>query len=161
MNGENTISKIEEKEARYALMGDQIRAFLDGETNTYAKLANVAAILMDGFDFFWVGFYLQDNEDELVVGPFQGPPACTRIRKGKGVCGSAWKLNKTIVVPDVTKYPGHIACSTVSKSEIVIPLNKNGKFIGVLDVDSDQLDHFTSTDANGLEHICNILANTI
>jgi len=161
MKGENTISKIQEKEARYALMGDQIRAFLDGETNTYAKLANVAAILMDGFDFFWVGFYLQDNEEELVVGPFQGPPACTRIRKGKGVCGSAWKLNKTIVVPDVTKYPGHIACSTVSKSEIVIPLNKNGKFIGVLDVDSDQLDHFTSTDANGLEHICKILANTL
>jgi len=161
MNGENTISEIEEKGVRYALVGDQIKAFLSGETNTYAKLANVAAILMDGFEFFWVGFYLKDNEEELVVGPYQGPLACTRIRKGKGVCGSSWELSKTIVVPDVTKYPGHIACSTATKSEIVIPMHKNGNFIGVLDVDSDQLDHFTSTDASGLEHICKILANSL
>jgi L-methionine (R)-S-oxide reductase len=161
MQGENTISEIEEKGARYALVGDQIKAFLSGETNTYAKLANVAAILMDGFEFFWVGFYLKDNEEELVVGPYQGPLACTRIRKGKGVCGSSWELNKTIVVPDVTKYPGHIACSTTTKSEIVIPMYKNGNFIGVLDVDSDQLDHFTSTDAGGLEHICKILADSL
>jgi GAF domain-containing protein len=108
------------------------------------------------FGFFWVGFYLVKNE-ELVLGPFQGPVACTRIKKGRGVCGAAWDRNETLVVPDVEKFPGHIACSSISKSEIVLPIRKNNEVVGVLDVDSELLNHFDQTDAEYLEKIIELI----
>jgi GAF domain-containing protein len=121
-----------------------------------ANLANTAAALKEQFGWFWVGFYLV-KEDELVLGPFQGPVACTRIRKGRGVCGSSWEQAKTLIVPDVEKFPGHIACSSLSKSEIVVPLFVNGAVVGVLDVDSSELDQFDNTDATYLEQIVGFL----
>ena len=156
-----TISEFEGKQQLYLATESQIKALIDVESNVYAKLANVAAVLKTNFDYFWVGFYLKHNSDELIIGPFQGPPACSRIRYGKGVCGKAWELNQTIIVPDVSTFPGHIACSAESKSEIVIPILKEGQIIGVLDVDSDQLAYFTKEDESGLERICKIVSDSL
>lgn len=141
------------KEERYAALLPQIKALTEGETDLIANLSNVSAALKMAFDFFWVGFYLV-KEDELVLGPFQGSIACTRIRKGRGVCGSAWAEKQTLVVPDVEAFPGHIACSSLSRSEIVVPLLRDGEVWGVLDIDSDELNTFDATDARFLELLC-------
>lgn len=133
------------KEEQYQALLPQMQGLLEGETDLIANLANVCAALKEQFNWLWIGFYLVKN-DELVVGPFQGPVACTRIKKGRGVCGTSWAERKTIIVEDVEKFPGHIACSSLSKSEIVVPVFKHGEVIGVLDVDSEQLNHFDSTD---------------
>ena len=140
------------KEEIYQSLIPQINGLLDGEPDLIANLANVAAALKEQFGWLWVGFYIVKNK-ELVLGPFQGPVACTRIKKGKGVCGTAWQNAKTLIVSDVEKFPGHIACSSLSKSEIVIPLLKNKKVVAVLDVDSDELDKFDETDKKYLEEI--------
>jgi L-methionine (R)-S-oxide reductase len=140
------------KEEQYRSLLPQISALLNGEKDRVANMANFVAALKEQFNFFWVGFYLVQG-DELVLGPFQGPVACTRIKKGRGVCGSAWLQEKTIIVPDVEKFPGHIACSSLSKSEIVIPIMCEGKVIGVLDVDSDQLESFDQIDQLYLEQM--------
>jgi GAF domain-containing protein len=140
------------KEEQYRALIPQIKGLVSGEPDLVANLANIAAALKEQFDFFWVGFYLV-KDDELVLGPFQGPVACTRISKGRGVCGASWAQANTIIVPDVEKFPGHIACSSISKSEIVIPLFKNNEVWGVLDVDSDQFNSFDETDAQFLQEI--------
>ena len=140
------------KEEQYRASIPQIKGLVNGEPDLVANLANIAAALKEQFDFFWVGFYLV-KDDELVLGPFQGPVACTRISKGRGVCGTSWAQANTIIVPDVEKFPGHIACSSISKSEIVIPLFKNNEVWGVLDVDSDQYNSFDETDAKFLQEI--------
>ncbi len=144
------------KEDQYQNLLPQIKGRLEGEPDLIANLANVAAALKEQFNFFWVGFYLVKN-DELVLGPFQGPVACTRIKKGRGVCGTSWEQAKTIIVPDVEKFPGHIACSSLSKSEIVLPLFKDRTVIGVLDVDSSSLDSFDETDKIYLERIIELI----
>ena len=141
-----------DKKAQYESLLPQIQALLNGEPNLIANLANIAAALKEQFNWFWVGFYWI-IEDELVLGPFQGPVACTRIKKGRGVCGAAWERSATIIVDDVEKFPGHIACSSLSKSEIVIPVFKDGKIMGVLDVDSSELAAFDATDQVYLEKI--------
>ncbi|MEM9416568.1 MAG: GAF domain-containing protein [Planctomycetota bacterium] len=143
---------------RYRELLPQLRAMLEGETDTIANLANTAAALKQAFGFFWVGFYLvkpQDNsETQLVLGPFQGHIACTRIAKGRGVCGSAWEQRQTLIVPDVDAFPGHIACASDSKSEIVVPmLDDTGEVWGVLDIDSDKLDDFSEVDRDALEQL--------
>lgn len=141
------------KKEMYATLLPQIKALVEGESNRVANLANVAAALKQTFGFFWVGFYLVED-GELVLGPFQGPIACTRIRYGRGVCGTAWKEGKTLVVLDVDKFPGHIACSSASRSEIVVPIyNKEKEVVGVLDIDSDRLAEFDETDREWLERI--------
>lgn len=140
------------KSEQYESLIPQIKALMDGETDLVANLANIAAALKEQFNWHWVGFYLVKN-DELVVGPFQGPVACTRIRKGRGVCGSSWEKAQTLIVPDVEKFPGHIACSSLSRSEIVVPIVRHGQVMGVLDVDSINLDEFDSTDQRYLELI--------
>ena len=140
------------KEQQYLSLIPQIKGLVSGEPDLVANLANIAAALKEQFDFFWVGFYLV-KDDELVLGPFQGPVACTRINKGRGVCGASWAQANTIIVPDVEKFPGHIACSSISKSEIVVPLIKNNEVWGVLDVDSDQYNSFDETDAQFLQEI--------
>ena len=140
------------KEEQYRALIPQIKGLVSGEPDLVANLANIAAALKEQFDFFWVGFYLV-KADELVLGPFQGPVACTRISKGRGVCGASWAQANTIIVPDVEKFPGHIACSSISKSEIVVPLFKNYEVWGVLDVDSDQYNSFDETDAQFLQEI--------
>ena len=140
------------KEETYQSLLPQIRELTRNEQDLIANLANISAVLKQAFGFFWVGFYLV-KESELVLGPFQGPVACTRIPLGKGVCGTAWKERRTIIVPDVEQFPGHIACSSESKSEIVVPLFNKGEIIGVLDIDSDQLNTFDETDAKYLEKI--------
>lgn len=142
------------KEEQYKSLLPQIKGLLEGETDLIANLANVAAALKQQFKWLWVGFYLVKN-NELIVGPFQGPVACTRIRKGKGVCGTSWAEAKTIIVDDVGKFPGHIACSSLSKSEIVIPIFKNNKVVAVLDVDSEALNNFDEADQKYLEAIVN------
>ncbi len=142
-----------DKAEKYRELLPQLHALVDTEVNRIANLANIAAALKQTFNFFWVGFYLVE-EDELVLGPFQGPIACTRIRFGKGVCGTAWKEERTLIVPDVEQFPGHIACSSDSKSEIVVPIKRQGEVIGVLDIDSDALNSFDETDARFLEEIC-------
>ncbi len=144
------------KQEQYLELIPQIKALLDGEPDLVANLANTAAALKEQFGWFWVGFYLVKG-DELVLGPFQGPVACTRIKKGRGVCGSSWSQSKTLIVPDVEKFPGHIACSSLSKSEIVVPLLVNGEVVGVLDVDSAELDQFDQTDLTYLEQIVGLL----
>lgn len=131
----------------------QIKGLVEGESDQIANLANVCAAIKECFGFFWVGFYLVKG-DELVLGPFQGPVACTRIRKGKGVCGTAWEKAETLVVEDVDNFPGHIACSSLSKSEIVVPLIKEKQVIGVLDIDSDSLATFDEVDAQFLSSLC-------
>ena len=145
------------KAEQYEALIPQIKGLLTGESNLIANLANTAAALKEQFGWFWVGFYLVEN-DELVLGPFQGPVACTRIRKGRGVCGSSWEQARTLIVPDVEKFPGHIACSSLSKSEIVIPLFKEGNIWGVLDVDSSEYNQFDETDQQYLEQIVALLA---
>src|SRR4026209_1889231 len=127
------------KEEQYESLLPQIKALLEGEQDLVANLANVAAALKEQFGWLWVGFYLVKN-DELVLGPFQGPVACTRIKKGKGVCGTSWAQEKTLIVPDVEKFPRHIACSSLSRSEIVVPVIRNEQVAAVLDVDSEHLD---------------------
>ncbi len=140
------------KQERYEALLPQLGALLDGETDLIANLANVAAALKQTFDFFWVGFYVVKG-DCLVLGPFQGPVACTRIRYGKGVCGTAWKEARTVVVPDVDLFPGHIACSSASRSEIVVPVRQGETVVAVLDIDSDRLAAFDETDAHYLERL--------
>ena len=144
------------KAAQYESLLPQIKGLLEGETNLVANLANIAAALKEQFNWWWVGFYWI-HEDELVLGPFQGPVACTRIKKGRGVCGKSWETEKTLIVEDVEKFPGHIACSSFSKSEIVVPVFKNGQIVGVLDVDSEHLAHFDETDRDFLEKIVDLI----
>lgn len=142
------------KAEKYQSLIPQLKALCEGESNRIANLANVAAALKQAFGFFWTGFYIV-RRDELVLGPFQGPLACTRIAMGKGVCGSAWKEKRTILVPDVEQFPGHIACSSDSKSEIVVPvLNSTGDVTMVLDIDSDKLNDFDHADEKYLGEIC-------
>lgn len=142
------------KKEKYLLLLKQIEALTEHETDTICAMANVAAMIHETFPFLWTGFYRKENEQTLVLGPFQGPMACTRIRKGKGVCGTSWEKDQTLVVPDVDKFPGHIACSSLSKSEIVVPLHQdNGEVCGVLDIDSDKLGTFDETDAEYLGRV--------
>ncbi len=144
------------KTEQYEALIPQIKALIEGEPDLIANLANIAGALKEQFGWFWVGFYLVKG-DQLVLGPFQGPVACTRINKGRGVCGTSWAKAATLIVPDVEKFPGHIACSSLSKSEIVVPLVNDGNVWGVLDVDSEQLDQFDGTDQIYLEQITRLV----
>lgn len=144
------------KQEQYESVLPQIKGLIEGEPDLIANLANTVAALKEQFGWFWVGFYLVKN-DELVLGPFQGPIACTRIRFGKGVCGTSWQKAETLIVADVELFPGHIACSSLSKSEIVVPIIRDGKVIGVLDVDSAELDQFDTIDQQYLEDIVNAI----
>lgn len=157
---ENLIIKGNNKKELYQTLIPQIEALVSAETDPVANMANIAAALKQSFHFFWVGFYVV-KENMLVLAPFQGPLACTRIKFGKGVCGTAWKEAHTIIVPDVEKFPGHIACSSLSRSEIVVPIIQNDSVIAVLDVDSEQLESFDQTDADYLEEICKRIAKKI
>ena len=148
-----------DKNDTYKLLLSQVKAMVKDETDPIANMANVAALIQETFHFWWTGFYRVIGE-QLVLGPFQGPVACTRIGFGKGVCGTSWKERRTIVVEDVEQFPGHIACSSESKSEIVIPLYKGEEVIGVLDIDSEKLATFDSTDQTFLEEIAKIVAAT-
>lgn len=145
------------KEEQYQSLIPQIKGLLEGEPDLVANLANTVAALKEQFGWLWVGFYLV-KQDELVLAPFQGPVACTRIRKGRGVCGTSWAQAKTLIVPDVEKFPGHIACSSLSRSEIVVPVIRNGEVIGVLDVDSAEADQFDETDQRYLEEIIGFIS---
>lgn len=145
------------KQEQYASLFPQVKALLEGETDLVANMANLAAALKEQFGWLWVGFYLV-KQDELVLGPFQGPVACTRIKKGRGVCGSAWEQNQTLIVPDVEKFPGHIACSSLSRSEIVVPVRRNGEMMAVLDVDSTDLASFDETDRQWLEEMVRLIS---
>lgn len=151
------------KAARYRELLPQIESVISGETNLIANLANTAAILKEAFGWFWVGFYLVESDtQELVLAPFQGPLACTRIPYGRGVCGQAWERGETVVVEDVNKHPGHIACSSLSQSEIVVPLfGSDGRCYGVLDVDDDKLAQFDETDARYLNELAGILSRHV
>ena len=154
---ENLIIKGNSKTELYENLIPQIKSLVESETDVIANMANVSACLKDTFNFWWVGFYRVIG-DELVLGPFQGPLACTRIRKGKGVCGTAWQRAQTIIVPDVDAFPGHIACSSLTKSEIVVPVIKNGVVTAVLDIDSEKLNNFDAVDQRFLEEIACVLA---
>lgn len=160
MAEELIISTSTDKQERYATLVPQIQALIEGETDVVANLSNVVAALKQTMNFFWVGFYLV-KENQLVLGPFQGPIACTRIQFGKGVCGASWKEKKVILVPDVEEFPGHIACSSASKSEIVLPAFKNGEVALVLDVDSDKLNDFDEVDERELEKVMRIIEKFI
>ena len=151
-----TIIQSTNKQEQYQSLIPQIEALLEGESDLIANQANTIAALKEQFKWFWVGFYAV-KEGQLVLGPFQGPVACTRIAKGKGVCGTAWEQGKTLIVPDVDAFPGHIACSSLSRSEIVIPIYQNNEVVAVLDVDSEELDQFDQTDAQYLEQIVKLL----
>src|SRR5258706_10238779 len=155
-----TLSASTKKAERYEALLPQIESLVSGEPDVMANLSNIAAALKQTFNFFWVGFYLV-KESELVLGPFQGPIACTRIAFGKGVCGAAWKQEETIIVPNVDEFPGHIACSSDSKSEIVLPAFKNGKVFLVLDVDSDKLNDFDETDSEFLGRLMKLIEATL
>lgn len=144
------------RQEQYDSLFPQIQGLLQGENDLIANLANISAALKEQFKWFWVGFYLV-KENELVLGPFQGPVACTRIRKGKGVCGTSWEKKQTLIVPDVEAFPGHIACSSLSKSEIVVPLIRNNEVVAVLDVDSEMLGQFNETDQHHLEKIVSLI----
>lgn len=144
------------REGQYKNLLPQVKSLLEGEKDFTANMANMAAAIKETFNFLWVGFYLVKGS-ELVLGPFQGPVACTRIKKGKGVCGTAWEQKKVLIVPDVNTFPGHIACSSRSLSEIVIPIIKNNEIIGVLDVDSEQLNDFSEVDRHYLEQMLELL----
>ncbi len=150
------ITQSADKTAQYQSLIPQIEALVTGEDDLIANMANICAALKEQFNWFWVGFYMVKN-DQLVLGPFQGPVACTRIFKGKGVCGTAWQQAKTLIVPDVDAFPGHIACSSLSRSEIVLPIFNKGEVIGVFDVDSELLAHFDETDAQHLEQIIKLI----
>ena len=147
---------MSDKSEKYALLQKQVASLTAGETNLTANLANTAAAIHEAFGFWWTGFYLVE-EKQLVLGPFQGPVACTRIPYGKGVCGTAWQRRETVIVPDVEEFPGHIACSSASRSEIVVPLFREGEVVGVLDIDSRELATFDAEDAAGLEAIATLL----
>ncbi|MBC7616348.1 MAG: GAF domain-containing protein [Pedobacter sp.] len=151
-----TITKTGTKKEQYQSLIPQIEALMYGEADQIANLANMCAALKEQFKWFWVGFYLVKN-DELVLGPFQGPVACTRIKKGKGVCGASWAQQEILIVPDVDAFPGHIACASASKSEIVLPIFQGDTIIGVLDVDSEYLSHFDDVDAIYLNKIIKLL----
>lgn len=151
-----TIIHSLDKQEQYQSLIPQIEALLFGEADLVANLANISAALKEQFKWFWVGFYMVKG-GELVLGPFQGPIACTRIAKGKGVCGAAWEQGTTLIVPDVEAFPGHIACSSLSRSEIVVPIYHHDQVVGVLDVDSEELDQFDQTDAKYLEQIVKLL----
>ncbi|MCX6274656.1 MAG: GAF domain-containing protein [Bacteroidetes bacterium] len=151
---------ITSKKERYELLIPQIKALVEGEPDLIANLANIISALKYGMGFFWVGVYLVKN-NELVLGPFQGPVACTRIAKGKGVCGASWQREETIIVKNVDEFPGHIACSSSSKSEIVLPFFKDHNVAGVLDVDSDKLSDFDETDAHYLMQVTSIIEKLI
>lgn len=144
------------KQEQYEALLPQVKGLLEGETDLVANLANVTAALKEQFNWLWIGFYMVKN-NELVLAPFQGPVACTRIKKGRGVCGSSWQQRKTLIVPDVEQFPGHIACSSLSKSEIVIPIIRNDDVLGVLDVDSSELNTFDETDQYYLEQIIGLI----
>ena len=144
------------KETQYSNLLPQIKGLLEGEPDLVANLANIAAALKEQFGWLWIGFYLV-KKDELVLGPFQGPVACTRIKKGRGVCGKCWEDKTTLIVADVEKFPGHIACSSLSRSEIVIPVLKNNEVVAVLDADSEALNHFDETDKKYLEEIVGMI----
>lgn len=144
------------KEEQYKMLFPQMQSLIGNETDMIANMANMAAALKQTFDFFWVGFYIV-RDNQLVLGPFQGPIACTRIKPGRGVCGTAWSEARTLIVPDVDKFPGHIACNSASRSEIVVPLKKNDSVYAVLDIDSDTLNSFDETDKQWLEKIVGIL----
>lgn len=154
---ENLVISRGSKEEKYKVLLPQVKALLEGETDLIANMANVTAMIKSTFGFFWVGFY-RLQEEMLVLGPFQGPIACTRIRYGKGVCGTAWRDAITVIVPNVDDFPGHIACNSASKSEIVVPIFRKELVIGVLDIDSDRLNTFDETDARYLKEICRLLA---
>ncbi len=141
-----------DKRVQYESLIPQIKGLIEGETDLIANMANIAAALKEQFKWFWVGFYIVKN-GELVVGPFQGPVACRRIRKGKGVCGTSWEKASTLIVPDIEKFPGHIACSSLSRSEIVVPVIRNNEVVAVLDVDSEHIAAFDKTDQQYLEEI--------
>lgn len=144
-------------EEQYRNLFPQIKGLLEGEPDLIANLANICGALKEQFNWLWVGFYLVKDE-ELVLGPFQGPVACTRIKKGKGVCGKCWELAETLIVPDVEKFPGHIACSSLSRSEIVIPVLKDNVVVAVLDVDSSELNCFDKSDQKWLEKIVSLIS---
>ena len=154
---EKSFNLIGSKEERYEALIPQLKSVISTETDQIANYANVSAALKEVFDFLWVGFY-RVSDKVLVLGPFQGPIACTRIAFGKGVCGFAWQEGKTVIVPDVDQFPGHIACSSRSKSEIVVPVVKEANIIAVLDVDSELLNNFDEIDAKYLEIICALLS---
>lgn len=160
MAEELIISSNQNKEQVYLALLPQIKALVTGESNLTANLANISAALKQTFNWWWVGFYWVEN-NELVLGPFQGPIACTRIKKGKGVCGTSWLNQQSIVVPDVEKFPGHIVCSAASKSEIVVPIIKNNVVVGVLDCDSEHLNHYDETDRIYLEQVGEIIADLV
>ena len=144
------------KEEQYESLLPQIKGLLEGEPDLIANLANITGALKEQFNWLWIGFYLV-KDDELVLGPFQGPVACTRIKKGKGVCGASWAQAQTLIVPDVEKFPGHIACSSLSRSEIVVPIIRNNKVVGVLDVDSIEPDQYDNIDQDYLEQIIGLI----
>ena len=144
------------KQEQYISLIPQVKGLLTGETDLIANLANITAALKEQFNWLWVGFYLVKN-DELVLAPFQGPVACTRIKKGRGVCGAAWQQEQTLIVPDVEQFPGHIACSSLSKSEIVVPILHQYKVVAILDVDSVNLNEFDETDKQYLEEIVELI----
>jgi GAF domain-containing protein len=154
------ISVSTEKKDRYEVLVPQIASLVEGEKDVVANLSNITAALRQTMGFFWVGFYLV-KENQLVLGPFQGPIACTRIGFGKGVCGTSWKERRTILVPDVEEFPGHIACSSESKSEVVLPAFKNEEVALILDVDSDKLNDFDETDVLYLEKVMRIIEEFI
>lgn len=154
---EQLIIQGETKQERYKALLPQIASVVEGEPDLIANMANVAAMLHETFGFWWTGFYRVEGE-ELVLGPFQGPMACTRIKKGRGVCGTAWQEETTQVVPDVDKFPGHIACSSASRSEIVVPVFHEGRVVAVLDIDSAELNTFDQTDRYFLEQMVQLLS---
>ena len=160
MAEELTIATTTDKKQRYETLVPQVEALVTGESDLYANLSNIAAALHQTFGFFWVGFYLVKG-NELVLGPFQGPVACTRIAFGKGVCGSSWKQKKVLIVPNVDEFPGHIACSQDSKSEIVVPGMKDGEIFLVLDVDSNRLADFDAVDEHYLGLVMRIIENKV
>lgn len=160
MAEELIITTSVDKKEKYKTLIPQIEALVADEKDVVANLSNIAAALKQTFDFFWVGFYLV-KDNQLVLGPFQGPIACTRINFGKGVCGTSWKEKKTILVPNVDEFPGHIACSSASKSEIVVPGFKNNEVALVLDVDSDKLNDFDTTDQEELEKLMTIVGGLL
>ncbi len=154
-------SKVADRASRYTEITPQIRSLVEGETDLVANLANISAVLKEVFGFYWVGFYLK-KENQLVLGPFQGPLACTRIDFDKGVCGHSYTTKNTVIVPIVDEFPGHIACSSRSRSEIVLPIfGQDGEVFGVLDVDSDKLDDFSETDSAGLAGIVKIIEGLV
>lgn len=155
---ENLIISDGTKEQKYQTLLQQVIALAENESDTIALMANISSMIHHTFGFFWTGFY-RVSGDELVLGPFQGPLACTRIKFGRGVCGTSWKMAETVIVADVDKFPGHIACSSASRSEIVVPVFEDSRVTAVLDIDSDKTDTFDETDKEWLEKICGMIAS--